>query len=32
MCVFNRIENNNKQTTLVIHVDDMMITGSDEQN
>jgi hypothetical protein len=32
MCVFDRIENNYKQTTLVIHVDDMMITSTDEQN
>jgi Reverse transcriptase (RNA-dependent DNA polymerase) len=32
MCVFNRIENDNKQTTLAIHVDDMMITSTDEQN
>jgi hypothetical protein len=29
-CVFNRIENNYEQTTLVIHVDDTMIT--DDQN
>jgi hypothetical protein len=32
ICVFNRIEKNNKQTTLVIHVDDMMITSTDEKH
>jgi hypothetical protein len=32
ICVFNRTESNNKQTTLVIHVDDMMITTSDDKN
>ena len=32
MCVFNRIEYNNKQTTLIIHVDDMMITCCDEKH
>jgi Reverse transcriptase (RNA-dependent DNA polymerase) len=32
ICVFNRIEINNKQTTLVIHVDDMMITSTDNKN
>ena len=26
MCVFNRTENNKSQTTLIIHVDDMMIS------
>ena len=26
MCVFNRIEDNKSQTTLIIHVDDMMIS------
>ena len=30
MCVFNRIERNKKQTTLIIHVDDMMITTCDD--
>ena len=30
MCVFNRIEANGKQTTIVLHVDDMMITACDE--
>ena len=30
MCVFNRIEKNTKQTTLIIHVDNMMITTCDE--
>ena len=32
MCVFNRIEKNTKQTTLIIHVDDMMITTCDESH
>ena len=31
ICVFNRIEKDNKQTTLVIHVDDMMISSSDDK-
>jgi Reverse transcriptase (RNA-dependent DNA polymerase) len=31
-CVFNRIENNNSQTTLVIHVDDMMISACDDRH
>jgi Reverse transcriptase (RNA-dependent DNA polymerase) len=29
-CVFNRIEADGKQTTLIIHVDDMMITATTE--
>ena len=32
ICVFNRVEKNNKQTTLVIHVDDMMITSADDKH
>ena len=32
MCVFNRTEHNNKQTTLVIHVDDMMISCCDDEH
>ena len=32
ICVFNRVEKNNKQTTLVIHVDDMMITSTDDKH
>jgi Reverse transcriptase (RNA-dependent DNA polymerase) len=32
ICVFNRTESNNKQTTLVIHVDDMMITSTDDKH
>jgi hypothetical protein len=32
VCVFNRIEINKKQTTLVIHVDDMMITSTDDKH
>ena len=32
MCVFNRTECNNKQTTLIIHVDDMMISCCDEKH
>ena len=32
MCVFNRTEHNNKQTTLIIHVDDMMISCCDEKH
>ena len=32
ICVFNRIELNNTQTTLVIHVDDMMITSCDDKH
>ena len=32
ICVFNRTESNNKQTTLIIHVDDMMITCCDEKH
>jgi hypothetical protein len=31
-CLFNRVENNGKQTTLVIHVDDMMISACDESH
>jgi Reverse transcriptase (RNA-dependent DNA polymerase) len=31
ICVFNRTEQNNKQTTLVIHVDDMMTTSTDNE-
>ena len=31
-CVFNRIEDNNSQTTLIIHVDDMMISACDEHH
>jgi hypothetical protein len=32
MCVFNRLEkDSNKQTTLVLHVDDMMITADKEE-
>ena len=30
ICVFNRIEPDNTQTSLVIHVDDMIITASNE--
>jgi Reverse transcriptase (RNA-dependent DNA polymerase) len=30
MCVFNRTESCGSQTTLVIHVDDMLITGASE--
>ena len=29
-CVFNRIDSDNTQTSLVIHVDDMVITASSE--
>ena len=32
ICLFNHIEKNNKQTTLVIHVDDMMITSTDDKH
>ena len=32
MCVFNKIEKNTKQATLIIHVDDMMITTCDESH
>ena len=32
ICVFNRTESNNKQTTQIIHVDDMMITCCDEKH
>jgi hypothetical protein len=32
ICVFNRTESNNKQTTLIIHVDDMMITCCDDKH
>ena len=28
MCVFNRIEKDNSQTTLILHVDDMKITSN----
>ena len=31
ICIFNRIEPDGKQTTLTIHVDDMMITASSEE-
>ena len=31
-CVFNRIENSNSQNTLVIHVDDMMISACDDRH
>jgi hypothetical protein len=31
ICVFNRIETDSSQTTLVIHVDDMMITSTDDK-
>ncbi len=31
MCVFNRTENNKSQTTLIIHVDDMMISCCDDK-
>ena len=31
ICVFNRTELDSTQTTLVIHVDDMMISGRDEK-
>ena len=31
MCVFNKTENNNSQTTLTIHVDDMMISCCNEK-
>ena len=30
ICVFNRTESDNTQTSLVIHVDDMIITASNE--
>ena len=30
MCVFNRLEHDGTQTTIVVHVDDMMITASTE--
>ena len=30
ICVFNRTEHDNTQTSLVIHVDDMIITASSE--
>jgi hypothetical protein len=30
LCI-NRTESNNKQTTLVIHVDDMVITSTDDK-
>ena len=30
ICVFNRTESDNTQTSLVIHVDDMIITASPE--
>ena len=30
-CVFNRIEDNNTQTTITIHVDDLFITAGDEK-
>ena len=30
ICVFNRTESDNSQTSLVIHVDDMIITASNE--
>lgn len=32
ICVFNRIESNGTQTTLVIHVDDMMISSCDDKH
>lgn len=32
MCVFNRIESDKSQTTIVLHVDDMMVTGSCEKH
>ena len=32
MCVFNRIEKDNTQTTLILHVDDMKITSNNESN
>ena len=32
MCVFNRTEHNNTQTSLIIHVDGMMITCCDEKH
>lgn len=32
MCVFNRIESDGTQSTLVLHVDDMMITASTEEH
>ena len=28
MCVFNRIEKDNTQTTLILHDDDVKITGN----
>jgi len=31
MCVFNRIEKDKTQSTLVIHVDDVMITANNEE-
>ena len=30
ICVFNRTESDNTQTSLVIHIDDMIITASSE--
>ena len=30
MCVFNRLENDNTQTTLILHVDDMKISSTNE--
>ena len=32
MCVFNRIENDNTQSTILIHVDDCLITARNEEN
>ena len=32
MCVFNRTENNKSQTTLIIHVDDMMISCCNDKH
>ena len=32
ICVFNRTELDSTQTTLVIHVDDMMISSRDEKH
>ena len=32
MCVFNRTENNNLQATVMIHVDDVMISCCNDRN
>ena len=32
MCVFNRTEHDNTQTTIVVHVDDLLISGKSEKH